>query len=293
MKAYLWLLAVGAGLSHAIALAQTPTQTQAQTQAQTQPSARPIEEVPFVVTPPRVVERMLQMAEVGNKDLVYDLGSGDGRIVLAAARRGAKALGVEIDPTLVQQSQANAKAERLEHLASFAVQDLFDTDFKNASVVTMYLLPEFNLKLKPLLLAQLRPGSRVVSHDWDMGDWPADETLQLRAPEKPLGSAGAHQVLLWVIPARLAGRWQVQLEEAGEAVVFHIEQKYQSLSIKPSRGQVRMASLRGRQVILHWHDGERTHRLQGTVSEDGQHIKGSAGSLNQEQGKRAWWAVRK
>ena len=130
---------------------------------------------PFVSTPPDVVDRMLKLANVGPGDVVYDLGCGDGRIVIAAAQKfGARGVGVDLDPLRVQEAQANARNAGVEHLVSFRVQDALDTDVSEASVVTLYLVSALNVKLAPRLMAQLRAGSRVVSHNFAMGDWQPD-----------------------------------------------------------------------------------------------------------------------
>jgi SAM-dependent methyltransferase len=169
--------------------------------------ARAAEDVPFVVTPDNVTLAMLELARVGPQDYVIDLGSGDGRIVIAAAKRfGARGLGVEIDPGLVKVSRDNANRAGVADRAEFREQDLFLTDLKPASVVTLYLLPEVNLQLRPYLLA-LKPGTRVVSHDWDMGDWQPDRTITVQAPEKKIGLAKTSTVHYWSIPARIEGAW--------------------------------------------------------------------------------------
>jgi len=130
---------------------------------------------PFVATPPDVVDRMLTLAKVGPGDVVYDLGCGDGRIVIAAAKRfGARGVGVDLDPLRIQEAQANAKIAGVEHLVSFRVQDALDTDVSDATVVTLYLVSALNVKLRPGLMAQLRQGSRIVSHNFAMGDWQPD-----------------------------------------------------------------------------------------------------------------------
>ncbi len=127
---------------------------------------------PFVATPQEVVDQMLRMAEVRKDDVVYDLGSGDGRIVITAARRyGARGIGFEIDPKLVRLSRENARRAGVEHLVEFREEDVMTVDLSPATVVTLYLFPEANLKLRPRIQTQLRPGSRVVSHDFNMGDW--------------------------------------------------------------------------------------------------------------------------
>jgi SAM-dependent methyltransferase len=164
-------------------------------------------DVPFVTTPQSVSEAMLNIAGVGKDDYVIDLGSGDGRIVILAARKfGARGLGVEIDPQLVETSRVNARQEGVAHRAEFRAQDLFQTDLTRASVITMYLLPDVNIALRPKLLA-LRPGTRIVSHDWDMGDWPPDAELRVPAPEKKLGLDRTSRVMLWKVPATIDGRW--------------------------------------------------------------------------------------
>ena len=165
------------------------------------------EDVPFVVTPDNVTLAMLNLAKVSSEDYLIDLGSGDGRIVLTAAKRfGARGLGVEIVPELVEKSRAAARNMNIENRAHFREQDLFKTDLSPASVVTMYLLPEVNLQLRPRILA-LRPGTRVVSHDWDMGDWEPDKTITLDVPDKSVGLEKRSKVHLWLVPARIEGDW--------------------------------------------------------------------------------------
>ncbi len=168
---------------------------------------RALEEVPFVVTPDNVTLAMLQLAQVGPQDFVLDLGSGDGRIViLAALRFGARGLGVEIVPELVERSRLNAAKAGVAERAKFAEQDLFKTDLSQATVITMYLLQEVNLQLRPALLV-LRPGTRIVSHDWDMGDWRADRSVTVEAPDKPVGRDKRSRLHLWVVPTRAEGAW--------------------------------------------------------------------------------------
>jgi SAM-dependent methyltransferase len=165
------------------------------------------EEVPFITSPDAVTLEMLRSADVKPADFVVDLGSGDGRIVITAARLfGARGLGVEIVPELVQKSRDNARRAGVEDRAEFREQDLFRTDLAQASVVTLYLLPEVNLQLRPSLLA-LKPGTRIVSHDWDMGDWRPDRTTELDVPEKQVGREKKSRVHLWIVPARVAGSW--------------------------------------------------------------------------------------
>ena len=147
-------------------------------------------DVPYVASSDAVVTRMLEMAEVGPGDVVYDLGSGDGRIVIAAARYGARGVGIEIDPYRVYQARLNAERAGVADRVTFRQKDLFEADFSDATVVTLYLLPEVNRKLRPLLFDQLDPGSRVVSHNFGLGTWPPDSTENV----------GPSTVSRWTIP---------------------------------------------------------------------------------------------
>ena len=159
-------------------------------------------DVPFVVTPDHVTRAMLELAEVKPGDFVIDLGSGDGRIVIVAAKQfGARGLGVEIVPELVEKSRENAKKAGVADRVEFRLQDLFATDLSQATVITMYLLPDVNLLLKPRLL-KLQPGTRIVSHDWDMGDWKPDRVVVIDVPDKQLGRDKKSRVYLWTIPPR-------------------------------------------------------------------------------------------
>ena len=147
--------------------------------------------VPFVPTPQEVVDKMVELAGVKKGDVVYDLGSGDGRIVITAAKKGAKAVGFEIDGDLVKQSRDNIRKAGVQELAEIRQQDILTVDLSAASVVTMYLLPDVNLQLKPKILSQLKPGSRVVSHAFDMGDWKPDRIERVEG----------RTLYLWTIPA--------------------------------------------------------------------------------------------
>lgn len=167
----------------------------------------PMEEVPFITTPDNVTLEMLGIAGVGPDDYVMDLGSGDGRIVITAARRfGARGMGVEIVPDLVARSNDNAKLAGVADRAVFREQDLFKTDLSPATVITMYLLPEVNLALRPALLA-LKPGTRLVSHDWNMGEWKPDRTSVIDVPDKKIGLEKSSKVHLWIVPANVKGLW--------------------------------------------------------------------------------------
>ena len=167
--------------------AQTETLTATPT---SQPQERP-GDVPYVPTPQPVVDAMLQVAKVGKNDVLYDLGSGDGRIVVTAAQKyGTRGTGIDIDPQRIQEANENAKKAGVSDRVQFIQQDLFNTDFSDATVVTLYLLPEINLKLRPKLLQELKPGTRIVSHAFDMGDWKPQQTLQV----------DGKTIYYWVVP---------------------------------------------------------------------------------------------
>jgi SAM-dependent methyltransferase len=173
-------------------------------------------DVIWIPSPDAVVDRMLQMAEVTGNDRVVDLGSGDGKIAIAAARNhGARALGLEFNPQMVDLSNHRARDAGVADRVSFQRADIFATDFSGASVVTMYLLPELNLRLRPKLFA-MQPGTRVVSHSFSMGDWQPDETAR----------AGTGEVFLWRIPANVSGHWKVSTGGlSGAPESFHFTQK--------------------------------------------------------------------
>jgi SAM-dependent methyltransferase len=150
-------------------------------------------DVPYVATPPVVVAKMLEIAQVTKDDVVYDLGSGDGRIVIMAAQRfGARGVGVEIDPGLVLEAHDNAKRAGVADRVQFLLQDLFETDLRAATVVTLYLMESVNLELRPKLWRELQPGTRVVSHDFRMGDWPPEQVVRV----------GGSMLYAWTIPAQ-------------------------------------------------------------------------------------------
>lgn len=179
------LFLVGCGQNRDVSQANTdePTSTTTDSTVET--------DVPFVRTPQRVVNRMLELANVSEDDVVYDLGSGDGRFVITAAERfGARGVGIEIDPERVRTARQNAKEAGVSDQVEFRQQDLFEADFSDATVVTLYLLTSVNKKLRPELFKQLEPGDRVVSHDFDMGSWEPDSTVEV----------GRSTIYLWTIP---------------------------------------------------------------------------------------------
>src|SRR5471032_2237710 len=178
-------------------------------------------DVPYVPTPYVVVEEMLRLARVGPDDFVIDLGSGDGRILIAAAEKfGARGVGVDLDPERIEESVANEKAEGVADCVTFLKHDLFKFDIARASVVTMYLLPSVNMKLRSRLLNELKPGTRIVSHDFDLGDWQPDQKSTVRK-----------NVFLWIVPAKVDGRWRttVALPAGERSFEIEIRQKFQEI----------------------------------------------------------------
>lgn len=173
-------------------------------------------DTPYVQTPQAVVDRMLEVAKVTARDYVIDLGSGDGRMVITAAQRyGARGFGVDLDRRLVALSNRNAAKLGVAERAVFYERDIYQTDLSPASVVTIYLLPEVNLMMRPKLFAMLKPGTRVVSHDYDMGEWPPDLTFSMEAPGKTVGRDKTSKVFYWVVPAKAAGKWRWRMNDGG------------------------------------------------------------------------------
>ena len=217
---------------------------------------RPGKDVMWVPSPDPLVDTMLELAGVTDADVVMDLGSGDGRTVIAAARLGARAVGVEYDPELVALSRARAAAAGVAERATFVAADLFEVELAPATVVTMFLLPELNAKLRPRLLA-LRPGTRIVSNTWDLGDWTADDTVVLDP------CPGFCTALLWIVPARVAGTWRLP---AGELV---LDQQFQEVTGVLRRGAeaaaVEEGRLRGAQLDFRAGGVRYTGRVQGDV----------------------------
>jgi protein-L-isoaspartate O-methyltransferase len=183
---------------------------------------------PFITTPPEVVARMLQVAGTGPQDFVIDLGSGDGRIVIAAAREhGARGLGVELEPALVEKARENARAAGVAHLARFEVGDALKTDVSRATVVTVYLLPSLLDQLQPRLLAQLRPGARVVTHAFTFKGWPPDRAETVRLSARHEGQGDESRIFMWVIPAQARGAWM-----APGGWQLRIHQNYQAIEVE-------------------------------------------------------------
>lgn len=208
------------------------------------------QDVPFVPTPQVVVDEMLRLAGVGPQDFLIDLGSGDGRIPVTAAKKfGARAMGVELDDHLIFQSEENARQAGVEKRVRFLQQDLFKTDLTQATVITMYLLPSVNRRLRPQLL-NLAPGTRIVAHDFDLEDWKPDAKATIRK-----------NVFLWIVPARVAGRWRAQVDLPGgrRNIEVELRQRFQEVD-----GLVRVD---GRVVQL-WEPRLRGDRISFVVVDD-------------------------
>ncbi len=205
--------------------------------AQAEPAYRPTvgqpgKDVIWVPTPAHVVDQMLRRVELGPKDMLVDLGSGDGRVVIAAAKSGTRALGVEYNPDLVSLSRRNAEEAGVADRARFVHADLFETDFRDATVVSMYLLPELARRLTPTLLA-MKPGTRIVSYAFDMAEWAPDEIVEVY---------GSHNLYFWVVPARVEGVWKLRAGE--DSYQLSLDQSFQRISGRVELGGKMRVSLR-------------------------------------------------
>jgi SAM-dependent methyltransferase len=216
-------------------------------------------DVVWVPTPQPVVNKMLDMGKVTAKDYVIDLGSGDGRTVITAAKRGAKALGIEYNPDMVELSKRNAAKEGVTDKATFVKADLFASDLSQATVITMFLLPEINLKLRPKIL-DLKPGTRIVSNSFTMGEWTADESATVSED-----CASYCTALLWIVPAKVGGTWKMPQGE------LTLKQNFQMISGALRSGNVATAitngKLNGDQISFTAGKAQYTGRLNGNTME--------------------------
>jgi len=256
--------------------------------AQAQPAGKSQEYTPsvgqegkdviWVPTPNELIAKMLDMAKVTPNDFVVDLGSGDGRTVIAAAKRGAKALGIEYNPDMVELSKKSAQKEGVTGKANFVRGDIFETDFTSATVVTMYLLPNLNLKLRPKLL-DMKPGTRLVSHAFTMDDWKPDQTA----------TADGRTAYLWIVPAKVEGTWQVQA--GGQTYTVTLSQKFQELSGSAKAGgkdlALRDGKLDGENIAFVIDAGGAPREFRGRVSGNSMNGMSRAGST-----ESAWTATR-
>jgi SAM-dependent methyltransferase len=178
-------------------------------------------DIHFTPTPPRVITEMLRIASVDKSDVVFDLGSGDGRLVIAAAERGACGVGIDIDPQRIQEALANAARAGVERQVEFRREDFFASDLRSATVIALYLLDSLNVRLRPKIFAECRPGTRVVSYSFEMGEWPPDA-------HTPIAANG---VSLWIVPANLSGTWHTEGVPGGaEIEALHLTQTFQTIS---------------------------------------------------------------
>ena len=186
--------------------------------------AEPVKkDVPYVPTPQELVDKMVEKANITEKDTVYDLGCGDGRMIITAAKKhGARGFGVDLDRRLVVLSNRLAAKAGVADRAVFYERDIYQTDLTPASVVTIYLLPEVNLMMRPRLLSMLKPGTRVVSHDYDMGEWAPDLSFTMDAPGKTVGRDMKSKVFYWVVPAKAAGKWRWRSADGGAQRDFEL-----------------------------------------------------------------------
>lgn len=212
----------------------------------------PHAEVPFVPTPAAVVDAMLDLARLRPEDYVIDLGSGDGRIIIAAAKKyGARGFGVEIDQSLVAEARREARRQGVAERAQFLDENLFNTELDRATVLTMYLYPSLLLRLRPRLFEQLKPGARIVSHDFDMEPWKPDAHLTVPVSEKPYGPPSS-EVYLWIIPANAAGAWQWRVGAAAADYEVMLSQTFQVLegraTVGGRPGRVENGRMRGEEI---------------------------------------------
>jgi protein-L-isoaspartate O-methyltransferase len=239
--------------------------------------AQELSKLPYVPTPQIVVGEMLKMANVTSKDFVIDLGSGDGRMIITAARMfKASGVGVDIDTKLVELSNRQAKADGVHDRAKFIEQDMFKADISKATVVTLYVLPDFMEKLRPKLLAELKPGSRVVAHDYYMSGWYPDRQLSLTVPEKKQANGTDKAYLyLWIVPSTVAGDWRMELEPGGnrrQLIVLTINQQYQMINAyaKNALGEMKIETslLKGDEISFNLTVGANSYQFTGKIRDD-------------------------
>jgi SAM-dependent methyltransferase len=249
------------------------------------------EETPYVPSPRIVVDTMLRMANVHAGDFLIDLGSGDGRIIITAAKDyEVRGFGVDYDPRLVRLATENAQKAGVADRARFVDQNVFKTDLSQASVVTIYLLPEYNAVLKPTLLA-LKPGTRIVSHDYGIGDWEPDAQSKIVVPEKPVGLEKASWIYYWMVPAQVAGRWRSNLPSAagGAAMEITLTQHYQKVEGTAKIGTRTLAierpELNGDALTFELSDGRQQMHFEGRIA--GGQLNGQWQSGSRKQPWRA------
>lgn len=258
------------------------------TEDETEEKVRP--DIHYVPTPQELVDVMLQMAKVNKNDLLYDLGSGDGRLVITAAKAyGARGIGIDIDPKRIAEAQTNAAEAKVEDKVEFRRQDLFKSDFKDATVITLYLLEELNKRLRPQLFAQVKPGTRIVSHAFTMGDWEPDAEQELKI------KGGSYDAYFWVVPANMSGRWKVSGRGAADEMpeVVTVDQTFQKFTVRAGEGEgggevIGEGKLTGKEFTFTMKNAEGAKPMTFTGTVEGNTIKatGGAGKTN------SWTAAR-
>jgi hypothetical protein len=222
------------------------------------------QDVPYVPTPQAVVEEMLSVAEVNENDMLYDLGCGDGRIVVTAARKyGTRGIGIDSNPKRIEESNANAESNGVTDKVEFRQEDLFQTDFSDATVVTLYLLTHVNLKLRPKLLSELKPGTRIVSHAFDMGDWEPEEVRDV----------DGRTIYFWRIPQNASGRWEgTNTGTNGENYVLNIDQNFQNingnLQMNGKTYEIKNSKLENENIEFTLNDGTGEMKFSGSLRDN-------------------------
>jgi hypothetical protein len=239
-------------------------------------------DVVWVPTPDELVQRMLRMAKVTPQDIVYDLGAGDGKIAIAAGKAGATAFGIEYNPDMAKLAQCYVQAEGVGNKVKIIQGDIFKEDFSKATVITMYLLPELNLRLRPTIL-NMKPGTRVTSHQFTMGDWDPDETAEIEY----------RTAYLWIVPAKVEGSWTLK-EQGGGQYSVNLKQTFQKISGDVATGSAKQplvgATLRGEEIKFAFNDDKGvTRTFTGTVrgNELTGVLKGAGGAETKATGARA------
>jgi hypothetical protein len=273
-----------AGILAGVAMAASPAYAQ-------------VSDVPFVPTPPKVVDVMLGIAKVGPSDYVIDLGSGDGRIVIAAAKKyGARGLGVDIDGALVDTARREAQRQGVSDKVEFANRNLFITDISDATVVTMYLFPRVIMQLRPRLLRELKPGTRIVSHEFALDEWQPDAKVTVPVPDKPYG-APYSEVYLWIVPANASGKWRWRAPDSARDDEVALEQTFQKLegagSVSGRAGRVTAGRVEGDEVRFEFRSAEQSgpaHQFSGRLTGDA--LRGTVIVRGEAAIQREWQAVR-
>lgn len=267
----------------AITIAAMPASAQQRAENEFQPTVGQAgKDVIWVPTPPELIEKLFQMAAIKPSDFVIDLGSGDGRIAIMAAKKyGARAMGIEYNPDMVALSNRAAQREGVADKVKFVKADIFESDFSQATIITMYLLPDLNLKLRPKIL-EMKPGTRIASHQFTMGEWQPDEAANI----------DSRQALFWVVPAKVGGTWRLRIDGGAQDAELTLKQSFQMIEGTLKVGANTLAlvepTLRGDQIRFRVAEGGASREYTGRVSGNG--IEGSARSGG---GEARWQATRR